>query len=590
MLVMLVAQIDSTTDVIVPFVFLAIVVVSVYSFLKLYAENRSLKSEEALLADWRDRIKNLPDHALTRELEALSTSAETAISGHIVWQRLNQQKSVRDQLVRQAILAVWMGRGTGVDREAISTMLAQREAGRLSFPLVAPNLLMLCGLIGTVLGLSATIPELSEQVRHATSNADPAQLGESLGATLSKMQLAFWATLAGVASALTVGFFTRHVSHRQNEFLADVQEFMVSELGPRVLPQQKEATIEDLSKALKDVKTVIKQVPAIMESAAETFSGALGSASDYMQQTLTGLSDVATSVRSSLESAASDVRTGAQNLAKATDAVATASDGLRMYHADLTSSHKEMLELFDQSQAKLELQITSQLSSIDDFRQDVMRSAERIVSGVSDATTAFNTAGQAYHGASEEGVRRVIEFREAVATRFQDLQQGFEQVLSDHQSELGRVGSELRQLAGKFDPVLMSQEWERMLQSIDGLRSTVGELRQSIAGLNVERLAQVSRDQSESVQISNNARGGTNEAEFASSDGRLLLQELRRAATEIRQSAEQLSAASIGSLSRSPERTVIMGQGSTDSPNNNGRLKGLLTRVGKVIRWPRSRR
>ena len=450
-------------------------IIALYAGYCLLTEYKNLKNEQSLLNSWRSKLANFDNGQLESALESLCENKRIHAVSQVNRKKFTQGAQ-RERLVDQAVRSVWQGRNSNADLEAISSMLSQRESGRLSFPYAAPNLCMLMGLFGTVLGLALTVPELSKQIQQATTAADPKLLGTSLGATLSNMQSAFYATLFGVLGALAVGFSTRHVAHKQNEFVAEVQDFIITMFGPRVLPQNKEATVEDLAKALKDIRLTIRQIPAMMESAANTFGDALASSGKQMSETLQGLQDVSTQIQSSLASAAGDVRGSAERLSEATSAVASASNGLQAYHQDLTSSHRAMLELFVQSRAELELQISAQLSSISGFQEQVMRSTSEIVSKIVDATQAFQSAGTNYHEAASDSTKRVTEFRESVAHGFGELATNVNDVFKQHQQGLNRVSAELVNLAGKFDPILLDQEWRKIQESIGGLDQSVASL------------------------------------------------------------------------------------------------------------------
>lgn len=476
------------------FLILSIVGISLYAGWCLYIESQNLKQEEHLLRAWRKRLETLPLNELQLALDGLSAVRQSFLTAQKQPNRFDKLISKggggpgTEHLVDQAVRSVWQGRNTDADLEAISSMLLQRESGRLSFPYAAPNLCMLLGLVGTVLGLAFTIPELATQLRQATTSADPKLLGNSLGATLSNMQSAFYATLAGVTGALLVGFFTRHISHKQTGFLAELQDFVISELGPRVLPQNKEATVEDLAQALKDIRLTLRKVPAMMESAASAFGEALASSGLQMSETLQGLQGVSTQIQASLASAAGDVRGSAERLTEATSAIAAASGGLQAYHQDLTASHRQMLELFAQSRSELELQISAQLSSISGFQEQVMRSTSEIVSRIVDATSAFQAAGVSHHEAASDSTRRVTEFRESVAHGFGELQINVGDVFKQHQLGLDRVSAEFLNLAGKFDPVLLDQEWKKIQDSIVGLDQSVASLGTTLQQIKVEEL------------------------------------------------------------------------------------------------------
>jgi hypothetical protein len=213
-----------------------------------------------------------------------------------------------------------------------------------------------------------------------------------------------------------------------------------------------------------------------------------------MQHTLKLMGEVVEQVHLSLKSAASDAKESTANLTAATKATTAASEKLAAYHADLSSAHKEMLNVFEQSRMELESQITSQLTAIDEFRTQVTHSTAQIMDGVIEAAKKFDSATGTYNDSQQEALRRVAEFREAVAQRFDVLFSQVSTMLTDHTAGMSSVKSELLALSAKFDPLTMDQEWSRTQAAMTDLNLNIGSLRVVMAQIPGDQLAAACRD------------------------------------------------------------------------------------------------
>ena len=96
------------------------------------------------------------------------------------------------------------------------------------------NLMIYLGLLGTFYGLATTVPALVETIKSLSISADQdgadmfAQLINGLEGQLSGMGVAFASSLLGLAGSLVVGLLEIFVSHGQNRFYRELEEWISS--------------------------------------------------------------------------------------------------------------------------------------------------------------------------------------------------------------------------------------------------------------------------------------------------------------------------------------------------------------------------
>lgn len=430
----------------------------------LFKEEQQLGKELRSLHDWKGIVRSASGPEIIERIEATYPSKSDDYR--------------RPDLVLNGLQSMCKMRESHVDLEAISSMLSQAEAHRMGFMTIAPNLLMLLGLLGTVLGLSSSIAPLAEQVVGAAENVDPQLLAQSLSTTLANMNSAFVATLWGIATAFSVGWRVRFVSGKQNALLEEVQDFIISDLGPKILPKSKEATIEDLTMAVKQVGKFIKTVPELMNQASLQFETAMSSTSEDIHGSLTALQEAAKQVTVELASSGETMREGADSLSNATLEMTAVAKDLDKYHQDLSNSHRLVLEGFENMRQQVEANVSEHMSSIDGFRREVMTGTSEIVQNLQLGSDRFAQCSADFKKASEESRSTVVEYREHVSQRFGDLQKATTELFEKHKTTAEEVARELNGLCVRLTPVAVASEWEK-------ITSLVADLQETFRGLNL---------------------------------------------------------------------------------------------------------
>lgn len=437
---------------------LIIIPITAIALFQLWKIGRHLKSERRVLSKYKQSI---PENANIDQ-------AETAIENCL-------QSSPRDSLVTRAARSLWHSRGIpNPDLEAIATMLDQSEAARLSFARTAPNLLLLAGLLGTVLGLAGAIGTLGPQIQNTLQTTDPIHLTRDLGFTLQHMQTAFACTLWGILAAIIVAGFTRGVVAKQSNFLAEVEEFMIHDLVPYLIPKSQAAQLDDIRKVLTTGQRFLSQISEKMASASEQFEKVLTSAGDHMKVSLESLQTLTGNIQTTLTEASVNVQNSANALITSTETIKESTENLKEQHTDLRNAYTNLQNLFDESRKSLEEQITHQLEQIGKLRQDFGDSAQKIVNHIDKVSERLSESTQAFNKAGEKYLNSNTELRNDLSGRFKRLEESLGKLLADHQREMNRVEENLRLMNDRLqegfqrlDPRLLPEsDWQTFKDAV----------------------------------------------------------------------------------------------------------------------------
>ncbi len=173
-----------------------------------------------------------------------------------------------------------------VNLAALQHMTLAREASRrwLALPGFAANACILCGLLGTVVGLSWVVQQIS-----AGLPADMTQLTPDAWLTaatqirgmLGGMKTAFFSTTAGLTASLILSALNHRLSRSQSVLLDQLDRFTVEDLLPATVPAtedesllervslQLEASCTGLTETLQSNRGVLEQLGTVEKGIIE---------------------------------------------------------------------------------------------------------------------------------------------------------------------------------------------------------------------------------------------------------------------------------------------------------------------------------
>lgn len=422
--------------------------------------SRQLGEEVILLARCREAVQD----AAQQRLPIMQADIDR-------WLRAVEEKSV----IARGIRSVWAARFiNNPDLEAIGSMLGQSEMMRLSFARSAPNLLLLAGLFGTVIGLAGMVGTLGPQIEGTLRTADPLVLTRNLGATLQQMQSAFACTLWGILAAISMALSTRRIASRQEELLAQLQEFGIREFAPAIFPRTQAAQLEDVQQVLLQSRQFLQQVAVIMEASAQRFETVLTGAGETMAQSMQQLQGMATGMQSSLQEVAGDVRFSAEALGKSSREVQQSAEALQEYHQDLRNAYTTLRQLFDESQERIAAMSTEQLTHIDSMQTEFGDSTNRILGQLQQTSGDIAEAIHAFTHAGEEFANVGLANGSSLGQGFSRMREELSTILSEHRSAMGHVEDGVRLIADRLaalserlDPRMLPEgEWQAVREAL----------------------------------------------------------------------------------------------------------------------------
>jgi fumarate reductase subunit D len=372
-------------------------------------------------------------------------------------ERLEQwatRSELRDTLTARATRAILaMHQARNPDMEAILTMLDYSEAARLNLARSAPSWLLLLGIGGTVIGLASAIIELAPQIQATVGAIDPRDASKSLAQALEAMRHAFACSLWGIVMAVLVSLANRKVLSEQQQTVASVQEWVISEVASKLLPKSEAVQLTEIQHTLRagrqflqEVTEKIHGVTDLMSQAANSFNTVLVDTVQKMEGIGSDLHRSARDIQHTLLQASAAVQESTQGLQESARSLSTSSDELREYHRDMRSAYEALLGLFNKSRQDLEDLITSQIHKIGEYRDAIQQLTQGIVHRLIDVSTSLKDTQTKYTEAHQQALQAFGETRATIQSAFEGIEGRLTQVLENHRQEMSHVDARLREV------------------------------------------------------------------------------------------------------------------------------------------------
>lgn len=363
----------------------------------------------------------------------------------------------------KAVLAIREARNP--DMEATLTMLDYSEASRLNLARNAPNWILLIGIAGTVIGLASAVIPLAPQIQAAIGAADPTFASQSMAETLEAMRHAFACSLWGIFMAVAVSVGTRVVTSKQQQTIAEVQEFVLNEVARAVLPKSEAVQLEDIQRTLRSgrqflqrISGEIERVTGLMQQAAHNFGEVLNTTVQEMKQIGMSLSQSAESIQRTLLQATDSVQESTERLVQSTDRLQESSDKLREYHKNLRDAYEQLVRLYDQSKKDLEEVVERQIEQIRGYREAIEQLANRVVERLMNVSTDLSDSQKTFDDARMQVIQSAEEIRNAIKAAFNEFQSGIGAILEQHRKQMVEVEARLREMILRLEQIGASSE------------------------------------------------------------------------------------------------------------------------------------
>lgn len=345
---------------------------SVYFLLTVWRARGEAATEQARLQVVRGKVQPALDTEDPPEAEEMAEEALGVVRAY-----------PEGSLIRRVVLAVTRARTLATpDTQAATEAVIQVGESRLGLVRNVPNLLMLAGLLGTVLGLAGSLSTLAPQLAAAARATAPTQLAKSLGETMTAMQGAFGCSLWGILLSLTASMVFSLVSRRQEAFQDEVAQFVHSELIPAVFPRTLNSQMDRMSRHLRDVSSGFKEIHTQFTAVAGQFEAVMSTAGETLGESLERLTQTSSQVGEVFSGMDRTVKDLSQRLGEGVAQLAQAQEGAA---TSLRVNSKEMQQ-----------QLEGQTRTVGKLQEQVTLDTERLLKRIEGVTEALGRAGQKF--------------------------------------------------------------------------------------------------------------------------------------------------------------------------------------------------
>lgn len=308
------------------------------------------------------------------------------------------------------------------------------EALELGQPIrIFPNLLLLGGLFGTVLGIGFTLSGLGPQIQGALEAADPRRVSQSLGLTLQEMRSAFSGTLWGVLSAMVMGVLVSRVNREATALTVDIDR-LGEELGPRVYPAGTEQHLASLQKMLAEGQKFYAETQESIQATSKEFREVLDGAARTIGSSLSTLEKTSQSLGTSLLQASGQVKSSAEELSKAAHTL----DG---YQLEIRNIYTQFSEMFNQSMNALRQHSDGELKEIRDLQTAFGQAATDITGRLFQAMDRLDGVGTVLRGSTEALINNSDKVHLSLSGGFERLKDDLSDVLGHYLTEVGNASA-----------------------------------------------------------------------------------------------------------------------------------------------------
>jgi hypothetical protein len=428
-------------------VVLALLGLSVWSILRLWAEWQRLTREERMLVSCREELQNrlLPLDGSELQQWLRGAPAESA-------------------LIR-AVQALWDARILqSPNIEAISGVLAGLEGTRANLGRTVSNRLMLLSLFGTVVGLAGVIATLQPQLAAAKNSGDVESLLSNLESTLLTMGTAFSSTAWGILLASLMAWLAGRVNDRRADYVAEVQHFIVAELAPPLLPVSQSSAADQMrhlvlesQQYLREHRQFLHDLRLESRNHLQDLVAENHKVVEVTKQLVIGVESSMTNATSGLHQALTEAGGYVVEGAKAQIEVARQLDALLgQATSDLENACHE-ISLHAQSVTGMNVQVLNSYKALDATIERVERALDGQRGSIQDVLTQQRDEAATWAAAHREQSEQALELQRATTSALAD----------DMATRLENVADQVKHLLQRAEPKLPSpEEWSCLQQTM----------------------------------------------------------------------------------------------------------------------------
>lgn len=304
------------------------------------------------------------------------------------------------------------------DLSAISTAILERLPS-IQHVKNYPNLLMLSGLLGTVLGLAAAILSLGPQIATAANATDPSQLAKALGKTMGLMQGAFGCSLWGILFSLVSSFMLQNTQRRIDHFASELGSFTVLELAPVMLPHNAMNQLDRMRSILKGVSDSVRTINESFGRVTGDFGKVLDESGKTLNETLNKLITSSGNIQQTFENSQQAIKQSAQALQTGAETLSKAQErSAKIFEDAQIRSAKQM----EQAHEELRQRISEQVRKIEDLQASFMGESGKIMHSIGQTSEQVGNTIRLFREISDSQAGLYNKHQQDLKEHFHNLQ------------------------------------------------------------------------------------------------------------------------------------------------------------------------
>ena len=377
-----------------------------------------------------------------------------------------QLGKANERLAGQLLLSMLRQQGLAFARPSDALDPVLDSAARVVAPArTVPNLLLLFGLIGTVVGLAYTLSSLGPQIQGAINAGDPKTVAQSLGTTLREMGGAFAGTLWGVTGAFILQAINAFTGIQAEQLAGDLDRVSM-QFAPEIYPAGSEKQIASLHELLENSRQVLTDTKTEMANVSREFKLVLQEAGGIIKRSLDTLDSSSKEISKALQQASGDVRQSSEHLTGAVNSI-------KGHQEDFRNIYSAFSDMFDRSMKALKLHSDGELKEIRELQTAFGNSGSQIVQEIFKASEKLDQVSQALAMSESAYVLGTHDVTTSIKAGFDHLDTRLGDTLKTYTTEVTSVSSSLDGLRETLNTAQhASVSLERTLRAKDDAEHT----------------------------------------------------------------------------------------------------------------------
>lgn len=362
--------------------------------------------------------------------------------------------------------------GFPADLDNLREMAQEKVENRIEWPKHICNTLVLLGLMGTLVGLSFAISEISRSIavdshNVATTSVDFGQLQAAVLGGLSGAKTAFYTSLAGIGGMVFLSFLVISLSHALRTHLSNLENISEDDLVKQLFPEKSE---QQLGLLLTELKPMISDLGQKLEQMAG-FTTDVGSHIDHFVE----MSRVFESGTRNIEQTYKKLEDLFRAVYTTQEQVLTTATAFAGHLKNVETSYQGMADLFETQNSILTDSVSQGekiLESHKDFISRMDELPEKVSSGLLNVADSYQKNLQPILGhlgevavrlqtLSEDGIHKLNEvllgfesnleggyqqYRENITTHYEELFTNLQSDISRNYLEMQQINEALQQI------------------------------------------------------------------------------------------------------------------------------------------------